>query len=422
MTGSVEHISFCIFLIGAIVVAAMAVRTIFRRLGAPPLIGFILLGFALRLIDMRWGFLSGTTAEVFQLLAAMGIFALLFRVGLESNVKGLLGELPRALAIWLGNVGLSGLLGYGAARYLLDLPLIPSLFVAVALTATSVGVSVQVWHDTGRLKTRRGNLLIDVAELDDVSAVFLMLMLFALAPVLALPDDGALLSVAGGAAAFIGLKATLFGVACFLFARYLERPITDILSRVEPMPDPLLPVVGIGLIIAAIAAMLDFSLALGALFAGIVFSRDPKAVRVDASFDAIYQLFVPFFFIGIGLQIAPDSLGLAVGFGAVLLVAAVIGKMVGAGVPAWPLDGWNGAVLLGVSMVPRAEIALVVVMEGRRLGPWAITDEVFAAVTLVVLASSLFAPLALRLLLARIPPGSDGVEPSTDDRTGPIQH
>jgi Kef-type K+ transport system membrane component KefB len=421
MTDSVEHISFCVFLIGVIVVASMAVRTIFRRLGAPPLIGFILLGFALRLIDTRWDLLSGATGEGLQLLAAIGIFALLFRVGLESNVKGLLGELPRALAIWLGNVGLSGLLGYGAARYLLDLPLIPSLFVAVALTATSIGVSVQVWHDAGRLKTRRGNLLIDVAELDDVSAVVLMLMLFALAPVLALPDDGTLLSVAGGAAALIALKAALFGVACFLFARYLERPITDVLSRVEPLPDPLLPVVGIGLIIAAIAGMLGFSLALGALFAGIMFSRDPKAVRVDASFDAIYQLLVPFFFIGIGLQIAPDSLGLAAGLGAVLLAAAVVGKLVGAGVPAWPLDGWTGAVLLSVSMVPRAEIALVVIMEGRRLGPWAISDEVFAAVTLVVLASSLCAPLALRYLFARIPPGSDGVEPSTDDKTDPTR-
>ena len=187
------------------------------------------------------------------------------------------------------------------------------------------------------------------------------------------------------------------------------------------MPDPLLPVVGIGLIIAAIAGMLGFSLALGALFAGVVFSRDPKAVRVDTSFDAIYQLFVPFFFIGIGLQIAPESLGLAVGFGAVLLAAAVVGKLVGAGVPAWPLDGWTGAVLLGVSMVPRAEIALVVVMEGRRLGPWAITDEVFTAVTLVVLASSLSALLALRFLLARIPPGSDGTGPSIGDKTDPIQ-
>ena len=219
MTGAVEQLSFSVFIIGAIVVASMALRTIFRPLGAPPLIGFILLGFALRLVDVRSGFLTGSMMETMELLAAMGIFALLFRVGLESNVKGLLGELPRALAIWLGNVGLSGLLGYGAARHLLDLPLIPSLFVAVALTATSVGVSVQVWHDAGRLKTRRGNLLIDVAELDDVSAVVLMLMLFALAPVLVLPDDGALLSVAGDAAALIALKAVLFGAGCFLFAR-----------------------------------------------------------------------------------------------------------------------------------------------------------------------------------------------------------
>ncbi len=250
-------------------------------------------------------------------------------------------------------------------------------------------------------------MLIDVAELDDISAVALMLLLFAMAPVLAAPSGEPVLAVAGWAAALIALKTALFGAISFLFARYFERPITDFLSRAEPSPDPLLPVVGIGLIIAAVAGLLGFSLALGALFAGIVFTRDPRAVRVDASFDGLYQLFVPFFFIGIGLQIDPDTLGGAAGVGGVLVAVAVLGKLLGAGLPALPIDGWAGAGLIGVSMVPRAEIALVVMQEGRHLGAWAVPDDIFSAMILVVVATCLTAPIDLKVLLTRMLPAND---------------
>ena len=52
--------------------------------------------------------------------------------------------------------------------------------------------------------------------------------------------------------------------------------------------------------VAAFAAWLGFSLAVGALFAGLVFSRDPRAVRVEASFEPVHDLLAPFFFVAIG--------------------------------------------------------------------------------------------------------------------------
>ncbi len=142
MNHGIEPLSLSILVIGAIVVAAVGVRAVFRRVGVPPLIGFIVLGFVIRLADSHWDYLSDNLMGALGVLAGIGIFALLFRVGLETNVRGLIGELPRAVAIWIGNVTLSGVLGYVAARYLLAFPLIPSLFAGVALTATSIGVSV----------------------------------------------------------------------------------------------------------------------------------------------------------------------------------------------------------------------------------------------------------------------------------------
>ena len=60
----------------------------------------------------------------------------------------------------------------------------------------------------------------------------------------------------------------------------------------------MLLVAGIGFVVAASAELLGFSLAVGAMFAGLVFSRDPEAVKMDACFSPLYELFAPFFFIG----------------------------------------------------------------------------------------------------------------------------
>ncbi|MFZ7110278.1 MAG: cation:proton antiporter [Desulfatiglandales bacterium] len=61
---------------------------------------------------------------------------------------------------------------------------ITSLIVTTALTATSVGISFSVWEDEGALQSSNGELLIDIAELDDISAVVLMALLFSILPLL----------------------------------------------------------------------------------------------------------------------------------------------------------------------------------------------------------------------------------------------
>ena len=82
-----------------------------------------------------------------------------------------------------------------------------------------------------------------------------------------------------------------------------------------------------------------------------------------------------------------------------LLLAAVAGKVVGAYVPAWPLLGSSGALVLGLSLVPRAEIALVIMKRGLELGAGAVPPGVFAQVVLVSAGTVLATPLLLRPLL-----------------------
>jgi Kef-type K+ transport system membrane component KefB len=171
----------------------------------------------------------------------------------------------------------------------------------------------------------------------------------------------------------------------------------------EPPPDFMLVVVGISLIIAALADLGGFSLAIGAFFAGLVFSRDDETVKRESSFMPLYELFSPFFFIGIGLHVEPQALGSALSLGTTLVAAAFAAKIIADGLPVWLLRGFPSAALIGISMVPRAEIAMVIMQHGLNRGAWAVPAKVFNAMVLVSILTCTISPMLVRMLLARWP-------------------
>lgn len=386
-------------LVGLATLLATLWRGLAPRLGIPPLVGYILIGLGFGLADKAFALFSEPARLSFELLGALGLVALLFRVGLGSHPQRLLEKLPRASLIWLISVAVSGLAGWVAAR-MVGFGEVASLVAAVALTATSIGVALPPWQESGRLDTEAGTLALDVAELDDLSGVLLMALLLAAIPALQ----------AAGAIAWGGLVATLmtlllglaaFTAGCWAFAHWLEPPLTRALERWETPPARLLVVVALGALIAAGAGLLGFSLAIGALFAGLIFSGAPESVREDRSYGVLHDFLVPFFFIGIGLKLEPTALQGALAAGAVLLVAAVAGKLVGTWLPALLAAPAGTALPLAVSMVPRAEIAMVVVDQARRLGPSVVPDTLYGAMTLVTLGTCALTPPVLGRLLAR---------------------
>jgi len=234
-------------------------------------------------------------------------------------------------------------------------------------------------------------------------------VLLAIAPTLRYGNAG---SLAPGVLEELGiflLKVLGFGLLCILFSRFVECRLTSFFSRVKPQPDPMLLVASTGFIIAAVAGLLGFSTAIGAFFAGLVFSRDHHAVRMDASFSALYDLLTPFFFIQIGMSVDPGILPLAVGIGLPLVLAAIVGKMIGAGATAWSITGRAGAALIGVSMMPRAEMAMVVMQQGQALGCWFVPDYLYAGMVMVVLITCVSSPILLRVMMNKWPQCRDPV-------------
>ncbi|MBW2031690.1 MAG: cation:proton antiporter, partial [Deltaproteobacteria bacterium] len=359
-------------------IASVLVKTLFMRIGISPIVGYLALGFLIHVSHRMWDVLFSETVRLFEILALFGIICLLFRVGIESNIKGLWAQLRSASLLWFSNIIFSGALGFGVTYHLLHLPLVPSLFVGTALTATSISVPVAVWDETGAMRTPTGELLLDVAEMDDISGVVLMALILTIAPVLEMGNGADLVGPLAKNMVWFFVKAMGFGAFCFLFSCYAEKPITDFFRRTEEAPAPMLMVAAVGFLIASLAELLGFSLAIGAFFAGLTFSRNPDTVKMEPSFAAIYDFFTPFFFIGVGLTIDPNMLVDSAYLGLLVLGAAVVGKMLGTMLPALYKRGVLTATVLGISMVPRAEIAMVIMKRGRELGEWAVPSSHFS--------------------------------------------
>ena len=95
------------------------------------------------------------------------------------------------------------------------------------------------------------------------------------------------------------------------------------------------------------------------------------------------------------------SLGLA----AILFIPAALGKFIDVAAPALRIVKRPVAILLGLRMIPRAEIAMVIAYQCHQLGDDIVPDNVFSAMVLVAIITSIVAPLMLRSLLVGQPNG-----------------
>ncbi len=80
---------------------------------------------------------------------------------------------------------------------------------------------------------------------------------------------------------------------------------------------------------------------------------------------------------------------------------AVLGKVIGTGLPAILTTGRTSALLLSISMIPRAEIAMVIMERGRQLGDWAVSPQIFTSMIVVSAITCIVSPLLLRPLLQK---------------------
>src|SRR5262245_7625440 len=145
-----DHLTVAQFLglLVAMLAAARLCGALAKAVGQPSVLGELVAGVLLGSSVLG---LVDPEVEVGHLLAELGVIRLRFAIGLETNLRELLGVGGAAATVAAVGVVLPFALGYGACR-LLGLPSLVAIVSGAALTATSVGITARVLSDLGRLQ------------------------------------------------------------------------------------------------------------------------------------------------------------------------------------------------------------------------------------------------------------------------------
>jgi Kef-type K+ transport system membrane component KefB len=330
---------------------------------------------------------SMTLGDTITELSELGVLLLMFIAGLELHLGELNSNRRVSLLASAGGLLFSLGLGWGVGR-IFGLSQTGALLVGLALSATSVSISARTLMEMGLLRSRVGLSLLGAAVVDDILSI-LALSVF--------------LAVVTGSGSLAGLLWLIARMALFLagaaaFGLWvlprLSRAVTRLPISQGTLAFALVILLGYGLAAELVGQMAAI---IGTFLAGLMFARTPEKSAIEQGINSLaYGLFVPIFFINIGLTVNIRSLPFSV-IWLILAVtlAAALGKLFGAasgarlgGLPA------RESIQLGAGMVARGEVTLIIAAIGSEAG--LIDNNAFSAIVAAMLLCSLATPLLLR--------------------------
>ncbi|HVH27995.1 MAG TPA: cation:proton antiporter [Vicinamibacterales bacterium] len=404
----VDPVANLVLALALVLTIAKIAGHVAARVGQPPVLGELLGGMLIgnmTLVGIRLFEPLEADASL-EMLARLGVILLLFQVGLESTVRHMINVGPTALVVaTLGVVGPFAL-GWGVGAWLLpDDSLYAHLFLGATLTATSVGITARVLKDLGKSQTDEARIILGAAVIDDVQG---LVILAVVTGVIAAANQGVAMSY--GAIGAVVAKAILFLVSALVLGVYFSQRLFQLASRLQAGGVLLATGLAFCFVLAWSAGAIGLAPIVGAFAAGLVLEDvhyrdfvDRGEHTLDELIEPIASFLVPIFFVLMGIRTdleafaRPGVLGLAVA----LTAAAIIGKQAcSLGV----LGNQYDRLSVGIGMIPRGEVGLIFANIGLTLvvaGTPVVSQDVFAAVVVMVILTTAITPPALKWSLSR---------------------
>ncbi len=389
-----------------------------ERLGQPASVGEIGAGILLAAAAVGFGaqvpFLAQLAhSEVLYYVAHAGIFFLVLLAGIELEPRELAERQAGSLAVAVGGVVLPLAGGFALAWAFLpdsDHKPVLCLLVGTALSISSIAATVKIFEDMGVLHTWYGRMVVSASLIDDVIGLILLAVVLGMIETGDAPD---LLDLGW----LVGRVAVFFAVTVALGAHVYPR-VSRRLRAMQAASFEFSVLCGVGLAYGLLAEALGLHWILGAFMAGLYFERSrvgPLAYNeMRLVFGAVASGFLgPLFFASIGLRVELDAVVQVPLFLFLLIGVALFGKLLGAGLPAFLIQREaRGAMAVGAGMSARGAVELVVLSIAAEAGLFAqvdrgdtVTANLFSALILMGVITTLLTPIILRAILPRDPPG-----------------
>jgi Kef-type K+ transport system membrane component KefB len=318
-------------------------------------------------------------SEVIIFLAELGVIILLFEVGTESNLYKLLKVgLPATLVAIVGVILplLGGYLYYmttGATTLV-------SLFVGATLTATSVGVTMRIFSDKGKLDSNEGKVILGAAVIDDILGLIMLSIVVSIAEV-------------GRVSIFNVGKVTFLSILFLVGSIYLGIKFAPkIMKLVHSLK--LKRIFAVTAMVFALgfswlAYEVGLATIVGAFAAGLILETTEEKEHIRDRIKPLADIFIPIFFVHAGLMmnlqnLSNTALFLPMG---ILFVIAILGKFLSGFVA---IGAKVSKLVVGIGMIPRGEVGLIFAAFG--LSNAIIGEELYALLVVVIMLTTFIAP------------------------------
>jgi monovalent cation:H+ antiporter-2, CPA2 family len=352
------HTSAALLLeLGVVLTVISILGTWARRLSLSPVPLYLLAG-----LFLGEGGIAPVPAagEFLETGASIGIVLLLLALGLDFSVTEFAVSMRRHVPSAGIDLLLNALPG-ALAGFLLGLDGVGILALAGVTYISSSGIVARLLSDLRRLGNRETPAVLSVLVLEDFAMAAYLPVLVVLA------SDGTWWQAVAGVLLALGAVLVAFA-ASYRFGGHLQRLIS------HPEPEQLMfRVLGLTLIVAALAELVYVSAAVGAFLVGLALSGE-VADQARTVLTPLRDLFAATFFLAIGFSVGPAALLPVLPAAAVLSVVSIATKLI-AGWYAASRDGVGrrGRVRAGAALIAHGEFSIVIVgligVQQSNLGP-----------------------------------------------------
>ncbi|WP_407455346.1 cation:proton antiporter [Ligilactobacillus aviarius] len=363
-----------------------------RRIGIPAVIGQLLVGILIGPAVLGWVHNNA----FMHTFSEIGVIILMFIAGLESDLGMLKKYFKPALAVAFSGVVFPVVLIYFFGK-LFHFSFEQAIFLGVTFSATSVSISVEVLKELKRLKSKEGTTILGAAVIDDIISVIILSVLVSMFSNVAKAQGGHHSSNLW--MSFL-LDALYFVMIFFLF-EWIAPKMMRLGEHLKVASSVTLMSIVLCLGMAWLAEQVGLSDVVGAFFAGVAIAQTPYKQEVDSNIEPIgYAVFIPMFFVSIGLNMTFKGFFDDLIFIVSLTILALITKWLGCGLGAKALGmNYDSMNIIGSGMVSRGEMALIIAQIGYEAH--LLSSEYYSGVIFVIILTTLAAPFMLKAAIKR---------------------
>lgn len=260
-----------------------------RMLRQPIMIGYILSGILLSFFNLMHN------TDGLSTFSEIGISFLLFLVGLGLNLKNIKEVGKTALFAGLFQIALTALFYFGLSK-IFGFNDLTSVYIAIGLSFSSTIVIMKLLTDKLTLETLPGKISVGILIIQDLAAMILLMLVSATSK--------------GGDLTTVILQTLFKGAGLIAILMLISIKVLPYITKKVAKSQELLLLFGVGwcMALGSLFYLLNFSIEIGALLAGITLSFSPYRHEISSKMRPLRDFFIMLFFVLLGSQMVFSNL------------------------------------------------------------------------------------------------------------------